>query len=248
MDSPRHVRLRLLTSFDLVDLAGRTAVPLSPQRLVAFVALGARPQTRASVACRLWPDMPEDRASALLRTALWQLRRRAPGLLCSNGTHVWLDADVDVDLYRARGLAGRLAACDGSVPTDADALYEDLLPEWPDEWVLVERERYRQVRLHALERLSRALRARGDVARAIDVALAVVAADPLRETGQRALIESHLAEGNVSEAVRHFRVYAALLEESLGIGPSGELAALLPRCRTSQRSERDPVPRARLVR
>jgi hypothetical protein len=51
---------------------------------------------------------------------------------------------------------------DGAVTADdellaealAANLYEDLLPAWDDDWLVLERERHRQLRLHALENLS----------------------------------------------------------------------------------------------
>jgi hypothetical protein len=40
-------------------------------------------------------------------------------------------------------------------------LPEDLLPDWHDDWLVVERESHRQKRLHAPERSSAELRAAG---------------------------------------------------------------------------------------
>ncbi len=54
-----------------------------------------------------------------------------------------------------------------------------------------------------------------------------VAADPLRETGQRMLIEAHLREGNVSEARRQFELYRSVLLDRLGITPSRSVERLV---------------------
>ncbi|MBB5120349.1 AfsR/SARP family transcriptional regulator [Streptomyces eurocidicus] len=108
------------------------------------------------------------------------------------------------------------------------ALVHDLLPERLDEWVVVERERYRQIRLHALEALCRRLTELRDHASAIEAGLSAVSADPLRETAQRVLIEAHIAEGNLSEAVRQYRAYARLLRLELRVEPTAPLTALLP--------------------
>jgi DNA-binding SARP family transcriptional activator len=62
---------------------------------------------------------------------------------------------------------------------------------------------------------------------AIAAALAAVRAEPLRESSQRALITAHLAEGNVSEAVRNLDSYRRLLLAELHIAPSVELENLV---------------------
>ena len=57
--------------------------------------------------------------------------------------------------------------------------------------------------------------------------MAAVHADPLRETARIALIKVHLAEGNLSQAVQHYRRYHALLGEELGLEPLTQLTELL---------------------
>ncbi|HEY6203669.1 MAG TPA: bacterial transcriptional activator domain-containing protein [Candidatus Limnocylindria bacterium] len=78
----------------------------------------------------------------------------------------------------------------------------ELLADWCDEWVLLERERLRQLRLHALEVLTQRLVTVGRYADAMEVALAALRSEPLRESAHRAVISVHLAEGNRSEALR----------------------------------------------
>lgn len=113
-----------------------------------------------------------------------------------------------------------------------DAL--DLLPGWYDDWVLLERERVRQRLLHALEALSRQLGRAGRHAEAVESALVAVGAEPLRESAQRALIEAHLAEGNLIEAMRTYDAYRELTRRELGVDPGRELSDLIARfCRTA---------------
>ena len=88
-------------------------------------------------------------------------------------------------------------------PADADAtkdesrqLEGDLLPDWYDDWLEIERERLRQLRVHALEHLGEHALRRGRFGAAIDRALAAIAADPLRESAHRLLIRAYIAEGN----------------------------------------------------
>ena len=97
----------------------------------------------------------------------------------------------------------------------------------PEEWVRLEQERFRQLRLHALEALSGCLAEAGDFGAAVQAALAAVSGEPLRESAHRRVIEVHLAEGNPGEAVRQYRLYEAIAADELGIQPSPRIRALL---------------------
>ena len=119
----------------------------------------------------------------------------------------------------------------------------DLLPSWYDDWVIVERERLRQIRVHSLEELSRRLVVVHRYGDAIDAALAAIAADPLRESAHRRLIEAHLAEGNLSEAIRQYKAYAGLLSSQLGIEPSPALDRLVDLGRAERGGDSLVTPR-----
>jgi DNA-binding SARP family transcriptional activator len=92
---------------------------------------------------------------------------------------------------------------------------------------VIERERLRQLCLHALERLSADARAEGDYAQATEAGLGAVALEPLRESANRVVIEAYLAEDNASEAIRHYRLFERLLESKLGLRPSPRLQELM---------------------
>src|SRR4029450_13229953 len=78
----------------------------------------------------------------------------------------------------------------------------ELLPGWYEDWVLFERERLRQLQMHALEAIAGRLTAERGFAGGIGGGRAAVRLEPLRESATRALIAAHLAENNVVEAVR----------------------------------------------
>jgi DNA-binding SARP family transcriptional activator len=103
----------------------------------------------------------------------------------------------------------------------------DLLPGWYDDWVLLERERLRQILFHATEALSRLLVNANRCGEAIEAALTAVSLEPLCESAQGALIEAHLAEGNRCEALRSYAAYEDLVTRELGVYPSVELRRLL---------------------
>ena len=224
------VMLGLLQGFRLERDGGSFELPLGIQRLVAFLAVHNRPVLRLFVAGNLWIDSSEEHASANLRTALWRLHRLGFQLVDATRSHLSLAPGVVVDLHhlsdRSRTVLRRETA-----PTrdDLDAILPggDLLPDWYDEWVLVEREQFRQLRLLALETLCTDLAATGSYAAAVVAGMACVAAEPLRESAHRALIGVHLDEGNRVEAIRQFRLYETLVRDELGVEPSTALRRML---------------------
>lgn len=222
-------RLRVLGGFEL-QVGGRPRqVPWQAQRLLAFLAVGGGGRTRGAVAGTLWSAVPQRRAQANLRNAVWRLRSIDARVLDCDHDAIGLDDGVALDLREARQLAEDLLREGGRGPAGPGIglLDDDLLPEWDEPWLLIEYERHRQLRMHALERLSLALTAAGDHAAAITAALAAVSAEPLRESSQHALIAAHLAEGNVSEAVRQLASYRRLLRAELGIEPGHALADMV---------------------
>lgn len=127
---------------------------------------------------------------------------------------------MGVDVRAQLTAISRLTTIDDAFDSTAVAtLTGELLPGWYDEWVLLERERLRNQQLHALEELSARLSGAGRHTSAVDAALAALAADPLRETAHRALIEAHLAEGNQGEAIRRWRSYRSLIRDRLRLDP-----------------------------
>jgi DNA-binding SARP family transcriptional activator len=223
----------VLGQFRLLRGMSVVRVPRASQRLLAFLALHGRIVERAALAGMLWPEASEPHAYSSLRTALTRLQGTARMAVAASQFELSLAEGVTVDIRHAKALAWRLL--DPAVPpTPGDlgttaimALSADLLPDWYDDWVLVEAEDWRQLRLHALEALAGHLTAAGRWAEAAAAARAAVRGDSLRETSHAALIRVFLAEGNVSEAVREFTNYRALLHDELGLGPTPRLCRLI---------------------
>jgi DNA-binding SARP family transcriptional activator len=225
-------------------------IPEASNRLLAFVALHNGSVSRRHVAGVLWPDCDDGRASANLRSALWRLNGLGWAFVeaCRNTLVTGPDVIVDVAVvndWATRLISHREVPDDLlSTPQDVNAL--ELLPDLSDEWALIERERMRQRLLHAFESQSRQLLIEGRYGEAIEVALAVVCADPLRESAQRVLIECHLAEENRVEADRAYRTYQSLLRREVGAEPSAALTRLIRPLRldpVQSRVERYAVPR-----
>lgn len=228
-DQP-DIRLQLLGGFEVRCGSLVPSLPLGPQRLVTYLALQDRPLLRMHIASVLWPDATEDHARGNLRSALWRLNLPGFSLVEVSTSHLRLAPEVVVDVREATALIrGLLHQTIDFLDLDLGGLVEtgDLLPDWYDDWVLVERERFRQLRLHALERGCERLTAAERFGQAVEAGLAAVAAEPLRESAHRVLIKLYLAEGNRGEALCQYRRCVELLRRELGVEPSWQLSELM---------------------
>ena len=210
----------------------RRSLPHGSQRLLAFLALRDRAVTRAAAAGTLWPEASEDHAHASLRSALSRLDGIKRTVVRVTFQELSLADGVSVDIRDARLLAHRLLNPGMGRDTDVSdkaisTLSVDLLPDWYDDWAVVEAEEWRQLRLHALDALAERLTAAGRFADATSAALAAVKAEPLRETAHAALIRVYVAEGNRAEALSAYQQYRDLLRAELGLEPTPLIQALV---------------------
>jgi DNA-binding SARP family transcriptional activator len=224
------LELQLLGGFAITENGGRIDVPEGSQRLLVYVALQERPQCRALVAGSLWPDKTDARAGANLRSSLWRLQSpHGRTLIDTSGQMLRLSDHVSVDVRRAESTGWALVHESSVALDDLDhrLFFLELLPGWYDDWVIMERERIGQLQSHFLEALSTAWLSRGQCAEALDVAVRLVSADPLRERSQRALIRVYCAEGSFGQARRQVARYRELMLDTFGCEPSPGIAAMI---------------------
>jgi DNA-binding SARP family transcriptional activator len=229
------IALDLLDSFRLRINSGVVELSDMTQRLVALVALSKRPLCRSLVAGTLWPEKSEARALANLRSSLWRLNAvDSSHTIISLGSSLALNPEVvlDVASLEREGWALLDGRADPDAVVCSEWFSQELLPGWYDDWVIVERERFGQLQIRFLEAFVHRLRAQGDLARAIDQAMRLVAIDPLRERSQLALIRALLDEGSWGRARWQAEHYSAILVDTFGCRATDsfmdEYRALLP--------------------
>lgn len=189
-------------------------------RVVAFLALANdRCVQRELIAETLWPEAEPPRALANLRSSLWRLPPPLKPWIRRVGDRVELDPSATVDIDALESTAAH------SVPLAV--LTAPLLPSWYDDWVLLERERIDLRRVAALEVIASERLDDLAFAEAIDIALLAIGVDPYRESLHRIVLHAHLAEGNNSEAMRHYSRLERLLRSSIGVGPSPDTTAVV---------------------
>jgi hypothetical protein len=208
LSTPQEVRdlesrVDLLGLFRLGRGGGMRAVR-APRPFSAFASVpgAACPDCRTCCACGCAvAGGPESCAYSSLRAALSRLRSTARMALAADQVELGLAAGITVDIHHARALARRLLdpavpPAPGDLGTSAVMILSaGLLPDWHDDWVLVEAGEWRHLRLYALETLAGHLTAAGRWGEAADAAHAAVRGEPLRETSHAALTPGFLAEG-----------------------------------------------------
>ena len=224
--------LTLFGGFSLV--VGNRSIVLGSSgcRVLAYLALSGKPVTRSRLARSLWPGQADDRGRANLRSAIWRMPTEGRSMVLEDGTFLSLHSHAVVDVEEL------VAQCHSLLESTAqlnwqsarrvqEGLMAGLLPDWEDEWVLVERERLRQLHLHALEAVATRLLSDGKIAEAVHASSAALSAEPLRESAARLLVSAHLAAGNTAEASRVYERYRCDLLRELGIQPSARMRELI---------------------
>lgn len=232
--------LHLLGGFELRDGEVPVEVPNGVQRLLAYIALQGGAVSRVRAAADLWPGVAAAQAAANLRSPLW--RARHVGDLVATGSRSTLrllpSVRVDVD-----ALAGTRQEDALPVRPPGRPFNVELLPDWFEEWVLIERERLRHLELRALDHEAERLLREGETAEALDTTLRAIRLEPLREASHQALIRIFLRSGDRSAALSHYERFAALIRDELGLWPDPATTALVAPYLSRRR--RDPRPARR---
>jgi len=212
--------------------------------LLYYLAAAGRPRARDYLASLLWSESLESNARHSLRSSLYHLRqalqaRGAGEALAGEGDTVFLKLAEDAcDVTRFRRLLeqGSGDGADGAACLEqAVALYRGPLlqgfsvSDAPlfEEWVRAEESALRQGYLDALLRLLSLAESWGAWNEAIAYAQRIVQADPLSEQMQQRLIELHLREGAIGQAMRQYREFEATLQQLPGVAPSPETWAAI---------------------
>ncbi|MCU1574489.1 MAG: DNA-binding transcriptional activator of the family [Micrococcaceae bacterium] len=215
--------LNLLGCWQLRHFGQPVRVASRQRRLITALALfGPRPRT--AVAGLLWPDSSDSQAAASLRVALWHVAHELPGLLRSVEDPLALDPSVSVDLHRLQH--SLVHSHGGPLPLEQLRTAE-LLPGWYEDWVLGEQERFRHLRVTALDEAAERALAGGDTGTAEVAALAAANLEPLRERSVVLLVRAELAAGNFNGAQRSYRRYRNLCQDTFGMEPGFQLSQLL---------------------
>jgi len=231
--------------FGALEIVHDQAAPLRPstQRVLALlgylIAHHDVPQSRDKLVDVLWPDLLPRQGRRMLSDTLWRARRLltppsqtdTPTLVMSGdavtfrpGTSIWVDLIAFEQFLQP-------PANQPSQPIErlraAVEFYRgDFLEECYDDWALYERERLREQYLSALQMLLTHDQEQRAYDLALQHALRLIQADPLREEVHRALMRLYYLLGREADAIRAFEQCRDALINELGVEPEPETLSL----------------------
>lgn len=230
------VRVRMLGQLEVTradgsvvdNLAWRTGKTMDLLRLLALEP--GRTVRSDLLLERLWPDVPEDRGRASLRTAASQVRRTV-GTNCiqrqPDGV-VLVGAWVDVAEFLATARLGHDAFTRGDpaavlrLTRVAESLHRGEFRAHDDgsSWAQGERDLLATTRRDLLCVASESALDAGLHTDALGLATTATQVDPTSETAHRLLMRAHAELGEVGSALRVFERYRRHLARELGVDPS----------------------------
>ncbi len=230
------LRVQLLGDFCLLYdemLVDRVDTPRL-QSLVAYLLLHQNaPQSRHHLAFLFWPDSVEKQALANFRNLLYQLRHvlpKADHFLHIDAKNVQWRADTSfssdvTDLMDAVAhanraeLAGNRIRLRCALERVVDLYHGDLLPSCYDDWILVERDRFRQTFIEKLGQLADLLEKQCDYDAAIAYVRRLLVYDPMLEDTFRWLMRLYTLSGNRAAALRTYHACVTMLQQEFGADP-----------------------------
>jgi DNA-binding SARP family transcriptional activator/tetratricopeptide (TPR) repeat protein len=225
-----RLQLALLGGIQVRLDAGRPIdLPSRSQALLAYLALQpgvAHP--REKLATLLWADAPASRARHSLRQTLLSMRQLfargdVPGLRDHGGTLTLEPDAIDVDAHTFERLVseGTPESLGRAAAHYRGELLEGLTVQSPpfEEWLMVERERLRELALDVLARLLAHHERTGAVEAAVQSAIQLLGIDPGQEPVHRLLMRLYVRQDRRSAALRQYQLCAASLQRELGVEP-----------------------------
>jgi len=206
------------------------------QALLAYLALHpGRPQVRTKLATLLWSDSSDAQARASLRQALLVLRKSLDlgedELIAGPGETIELSADcanVVVRDFERLLDDGTPPALEQAARLYTGDLLEALETREPafEDWLAVRRRHLRERAVDAMSRLLTLHSESGQIDRAVDIALRLLALDPLQEAVHRTLMQLHARQGRHPSALRQFQLCRDVLARELGTQPQAQTIRL----------------------
>ncbi|NJC97482.1 MAG: hypothetical protein FIB03_14290 [Anaerolineae bacterium] len=206
--------------------------------LLCYLAMRDGPQAREHLAGLLWGEMPEERAKANLRMALYNLQKLLPGSLIVTRLTVTFNRDqpyrLDVEAFNSglntseEQFASLRSALNLYRGEFLEGLYINTAPEF-EMWLLEQREHLRLIFSRALEKLANHYMARADWAASIEVFHRLLAIDTLQEDVHQRLMLALARNGQFEAALAQYQNCCRALKKELGVEPSPETTALFER-------------------
>ncbi|MEZ5832540.1 MAG: BTAD domain-containing putative transcriptional regulator [Dongiaceae bacterium] len=224
------IEILLLGAFQLrkggaaIDLPGRRE-----RALLAYLSMPAgEARSRDKLAGMLWSERGDKQARDSLKQAVLRLRKALDGAgsdaLQSAREFVTLDAvavSIDVAQFEQLIRTGTPDSVARAMTLYRGDLLDGLEVRDPafEEWLLMERQRLRDLAREALAKLLAQHMADGAHEPAVAAARRLISLDPLREDAHRALMRIYAEQGQTALALKQYQTCRDRLQQELGIKP-----------------------------
>jgi TolB-like protein/DNA-binding SARP family transcriptional activator len=204
--------------------------------LLAILALSpGTTHAREKLASLLWSDRGDQQARDSLKHSLTRIRQCAasaePPPIVADRQSVRLDPSAvtsDVATFERLLGSGTLEAIEQATKLYRGDFLEGIGIRDPafEEWLLVERQRLRQLAEDALTKLLVRSMAEGVGERAAAAARGLLSLDPLREAACRALMQINAEQSQVPQALKLYETLRDRLHRELGVKPEPQTTQL----------------------
>jgi TolB-like protein/DNA-binding SARP family transcriptional activator len=244
------IEIRLLGPFEIRDGAGRLVAIRAKKNRALLAALALAPSqslSRERMTGLLWSERGDAHARNSLRQALLGLRAdlaaadpRAVDIRDDGARINRAHADVDVLEFQRLAASDDVAVLRRVLSLYRGELLADTYVKDPqfEEWLAAERQRLAETAGSVMERLSAHESGRAR----IELAIRLVALDPLREASHRLLMQAHLDAGERALALRQYEACRQILRDELQISPGEQTEALRRRCLDAPNSPHKALP------
>jgi DNA-binding SARP family transcriptional activator/predicted ATPase len=223
--------------------------------LLCYLALEGRARTREHLAGLLWGESTDAHAHGSLRKALSELRASYPSHVVITRNSVAFKSDaphrLDVAAFQEQVSWG-LRQDTGSLTEEQVAALTEAVTQYRgdfleglfvrgalafEEWVLIERERFRQCVLRALHALAAHHAACGAKEQAIACTRRLLELEPAQEEAHRNMMSLLALTGQQVAALRQYELCRQVLADELAIAPDAATTALYERIRAGQAAD-----------
>ncbi len=202
--------------------------------LFYYVAAHRKPVSREELLRIFWMDLPRRSAQQTLRTSLHGLRKDVGDILDVERKSVGLSSAVQIDIHLLEELEKQDSQANIEDLEKGAALYRGeflqgvLLPDVQpfEDWLIIERERFRRLATRFLTSLSSAYQAEKRYEMAMDALERALSIAPLQEDLQRQSIWLHYLSGDRPGAIRRYHDFRQLLDKEMGVPPMAETRSL----------------------
>lgn len=213
--------------------SGNEPIQLSTRKtesLLAYLVLNPESHAREKLAALFWGDSSDTDARNSLRNALAKLNKKlGHELLITDRQSIQVNPEYPlwVDAVELESQVSSLVAGSASTNEVNIELYQnDLLIDFYDDWIFLQREHFRSLFLDTLLELAQQMRSQSEYEKAIEYATKALAFDHTNERAHQHLMFCQMALGDRNAALKQYEECARILDEEFSVEPSTATIAL----------------------